>query len=67
MSNPADTNWGVQSESEYGGKMRNYPLRLSDKQAKSQADEPTATGLHGPSTEIRPSRLVFQQRKVKIM
>ena len=63
MPNPADTNWGVQSKSEHGGKVRNYSLRLSEKQAKSHADEPTATAFHGPSTKIESSRLVFQQRK----
>ena len=48
MSKPADTHWGMRSDKDYGGNARrNHPLILTQRQALSQTDEPTATSLQG--------------------
>ena len=66
MPNPADTNWRVRSDSQYVGKTaQNHPLKLTDDQAISQADLPTAISYQGPSFEACPSRMVFQRTVIR--
>ena len=42
MPNPADTNWGIRSDSENGNRTRNHPITLPDHQALNQEHEPSA-------------------------
>ena len=66
MPNPAGTNWRVISGSQYVGKTsQNHPLKLTDDQATSQADLPTAFSFQGPSFEACPSRMVFQRTVIR--
>ena len=53
----------LRSDNEYGGDARrNRSLILSQTQALSQADEPTATSFQGQGdNEAGPSRIVYQR------
>ena len=63
MPKQADTDWGMRSDNEYGGyARRNHPLILTQRQALSQADEPTATSFQGQGgNEAGPFRTVYQR------
>ena len=57
---PADRTWGVRLDSEYGARIRNHPLRLTDSQANNKGNDSMARFTEKSSKEAGLSGMVFQ-------
>ena len=61
MPHPAETNWGVRSDTAYNVKNRRHPLRLTDEQILNHEVEPEIGRSAESPAATAPPKIVMQR------
>ena len=59
MPHPADTNWGIRSDTDNDTRKKYHPARLVEEQPSKQEVEPSFMKKAGPSASTLPAEIIF--------